>query len=57
LQNADVLKYPLTNALRRSTIIPRDVRANILKVLNGSVGPDYFEVHADAQDSSSFSVS
>jgi hypothetical protein len=57
LENANVLKNPVSYPLRGSRIIRGDVGADVVKVLNGSFGPDYFEIHAEAQDSSSFSVS
>ena len=52
-QNLDVIKDPIADPQGSIRIIPRDVRTDVTQIFDRLVGPDYFEVHALAQDLSS----
>ncbi len=56
-QNADMFKDAPSEANCGLWVIAGDVRTNVLDVGNRRIGPDYFEVHAVAQDSTERSAS
>ena len=51
-QNENVIQNAIPDSFCRLWIIPGDVRADVTKVFNRLVGPNYFEVHAVAHDNS-----
>lgn len=56
-QNANVVNDTMPDQRRGLGIKSCDVGTNIVEIRNRSVRPDYFEAHADAQDSSICSAS
>jgi hypothetical protein len=51
-QNESMIQDAIPNLFRRLWIIPGGVSADAAQVRNRLVGPNYFEVHAEAQDAS-----
>ena len=56
-ENANVVENAAAHPMGCLRIVVRDVGADVLEVCNRRVGPDYLEVHAVAQDSTSCSTS
>jgi len=50
-QNPNVIQDSVSHPRSCLRIIPGDIGTDVVKVGNGRIRPDYFEVHADAQDS------